>query len=305
MSLATPLTSAQKSDIVDLLQRGIDKKAIANTVGATAGQVAAIAAHVTMRTYEKPQSIAAHKTAPIAAADSDVIGDTAVVELEPENESIEGEPALASATDQPNVGAHSEGLIYIGTEVDTQAPVYWTPTPERGTTNPHLLIVGESGSGKTYTTQCLCTEFAAIGLPTIIFDFGQGFTLDTAPSEFLERAHPIELAAGRAGININPLQIFPTDIHGPLNVAQRIADTFARVYSERQSSDSAHTSPAWRLSVKRRPSRGEATGASPRARWSEAIRVSTSPPSSKRPKVQTVRWRGLPSSLRNDSTSWA
>ena len=74
---------------------------------------------------------------------------------------------------------------------------------------------------------------------------------------------------------------------------------------ERQSSDSAHTSPAWRLSVKRRPSRGEAIGVIPRARCSEAIRVSTSPPSSKRPKVHTVRWRGLPSSLRKDSTSWA
>jgi len=28
----------------------------------------------------------------------------------------------------------------------------------------------------------------------------------------------------------NPLQIFPSDMHGPVNVAQRVADTFARVY---------------------------------------------------------------------------
>jgi DNA phosphorothioation-dependent restriction protein DptH len=31
-------------------------------------------------------------------------------------------------------------------------------------------------------------------------------------------------------VDINPLQIFPSDLHGPLNVAQRVADTFARVY---------------------------------------------------------------------------
>src|SRR5262249_57091853 len=29
---------------------------------------------------------------------------------------------------------------------------------------------------------------------------------------------------------VNPLQIFPSDLHGPVNVAQRVADTFARVY---------------------------------------------------------------------------
>jgi DNA phosphorothioation-dependent restriction protein DptH len=36
--------------------------------------------------------------------------------------------------------------------------------------------------------------------------------------------------AGRDGVDINPLQIFPSDLHGPVNVAQRVADTFARVY---------------------------------------------------------------------------
>src|SRR5260370_20528832 len=38
------------------------------------------------------------------------------------------------------------------------------------------------------------------------------------------------MLASRDGIDINPLQIFPTDLMGPVNVAQRVADTFARVY---------------------------------------------------------------------------
>ena len=42
----------------------------------------------------------------------------------------------------------------------------------------------------------------------------------------------MEIQASRDGIDINPLQIFPSDLHGPVNVAQRVADTFGRVYSQ-------------------------------------------------------------------------
>lgn len=207
--MATKLTDNQKQEIIALLEQGIDKKVIALSVGATARQVAAVAAHRTMRTYEKKAASA-----------------------EPVEVFVKQNPIALDVQEAATHGDEIDaGLIYIGTETQSGRRIYWTPTPESGTTNPHLLIVGESGSGKTYTTQCLCAEFAQVGLPTIIFDFGQGFTLDSVPDEFIQYAHPIEMAAGRAGININPLQIFPTDIHGPLNVAQRVADSFARVYS--------------------------------------------------------------------------
>lgn len=207
--MATKLTDSQKQEIIALLGQGIDKKTIALSVGVTAGQVAAVAAHCTMRTYEK--NLLSAKPAEIC---------------------VESQATLLNDQEPDALSAeNSGGLIYIGKEIESGKATYWTPTPESGTTNPHLLIVGESGSGKTYTTQCICAEFARVGLPTIIFDFGQGFTLDSVPDEFIRYAHPVEMAAGRAGININPLQIFPTDIHGPLNVAQRVADSFARVYS--------------------------------------------------------------------------
>jgi DNA phosphorothioation-dependent restriction protein DptH len=120
--------------------------------------------------------------------------------------------------------------VWLGSDVQTHEPRYWVPTPEGGTTNPHLLIIGESGSGKTYATQCICAELAQRNVPTLVFDFGQGFSTTSTPPEFSRYAGPDEISVARDGININPLQIFPSDIYGPVNVAQRVADTFARIY---------------------------------------------------------------------------
>jgi DNA phosphorothioation-dependent restriction protein DptH len=107
---------------------------------------------------------------------------------------------------------------------------YWRPGRDSGLPNPHLMIMGESGTGKTYSTQCLCAEFVQRKIPVIVFDFGQGFVIPTAPEEFAQYAYPVEIEAAREGISISPLTIFNEDIHGPVNVAQRIADTFARIY---------------------------------------------------------------------------
>jgi DNA phosphorothioation-dependent restriction protein DptH len=65
-----------------------------------------------------------------------------------------------------------------------------------------------------------------------VFDYGQGFSETTLPKEFLEYARPISIEVSRNGVAVNPLSLFPTDVHGPLNVAQRVADTFQRVYPQ-------------------------------------------------------------------------
>jgi DNA phosphorothioation-dependent restriction protein DptH len=93
-----------------------------------------------------------------------------------------------------------------------------------------VLVLGESGFGKTYTIACLLAELAQQKIVSIVFDYGQGFSIGSLPGEFVENTHPLEIQASRDGIDINPLQIFPSDALGPINVAQRIADTFARVY---------------------------------------------------------------------------
>jgi DNA phosphorothioation-dependent restriction protein DptH len=190
------LTPNQRDKVRSLLERGQPHDVVAEAVGVTKGQVAAVAAHMTMRTYGADKRLS---------------------------------PPRAKARTEATV-PRKGGAVFIGEELDTNEPVYWMPAPEHGTANPHLLIVGESGSGKTYATQCLCAELVQQRVPVVVFDFGQGFTLDAAPPAFKKFANPFELDAGREGININPLQVFPSDIHGPLNVAQRVADTFARVY---------------------------------------------------------------------------
>jgi DNA phosphorothioation-dependent restriction protein DptH len=195
------LSKIQREEILKFLGEGIPRDAIAKVVGVTPGQVSAVAAHVTMATYKKANI------------------DQPVKTREPRR-----------AKQRPAIFRESRITIPIGTDKSSNDILYWSPTPDSGTPNPHLLIVGESGSGKTYATQCICTELVQRSIPTIVFDLGQGFALGTTPAEFQEFGKPIEINVGQDGININPLQIFPSDIHGPVNVAQRIADTFARVY---------------------------------------------------------------------------
>jgi DNA phosphorothioation-dependent restriction protein DptH len=195
------ITDNQREEIIRLLDQGLPREAIAKAVGVSPGQVSAVAAHITMATY-KEANIDQHVETP--------------------------EPRPAKQ--RPSSVRESQIAIPIGTDTMSNDVLYWSPTPDSGTPNPHLLVVGESGSGKTYATQCICTELVRRSIPTIVFDFGQGFALSTTPKEFREFGHPVEINVGRDGINVNPLQIFPSDIHGPVNVAQRIADTFARVY---------------------------------------------------------------------------
>jgi DNA phosphorothioation-dependent restriction protein DptH len=95
-----------------------------------------------------------------------------------------------------------------------------------------MLILGESGFGKTYAVCCILTELAQQNTPSIVFDYGQGFAVESSPRQFVEYAKLMEIKASHEGVAINPLQLFPADIHGPVNVAQRIADTFQRVYPQ-------------------------------------------------------------------------
>lgn len=196
--MKSKLTAEQRQKIVSMLQEGLDRHSIATALKVTPGQVSAIAAHLTMKTY-------------------------AVADSTNERRSV---PSVRS-----RIKRIADGLtVPLGTDPKSGELCSWSPAADSGTPNPHLLVVGESGSGKTYATQCICAELSQRGLTTIVFDFGQGFGLGTTPKEFNEFANPVEINVGKDGININPLQIFPSDVHGPVNVAQRIADTFARVY---------------------------------------------------------------------------
>jgi len=110
--------------------------------------------------------------------------------------------------------------VPLGFDVATHESVAWDLA---SVANPHLLIVGESGFGKTYSIQCILRELSAQRVGAVIFDFGQGFS---APAD--GGAQMLDL--GRTGVALNPFAIHTTDLYGPISVAQRIADSFARVY---------------------------------------------------------------------------
>lgn len=199
------ITSEQRALIDQLLDQGEDRHTIALRASVTPGQVSAIAAHRTMRKSVQPVSLP----------------ETTVAEA---NTSV-GEKELAGEFDQSQ--SAQTAAIPLGFDQSSRKLVKWDPY---AASNPHVLIVGESGSGKTYTASRLVLELAHVGLPSIVFDYGQGFSLEHAPPAFRNDIRTIELQLGRDGIAINPLEIFPIDTHGPATVAQRVADTFIRVY---------------------------------------------------------------------------
>jgi DNA phosphorothioation-dependent restriction protein DptH len=199
------LTKDQRQRALEMLESGADRDSIAAALGISVSQVSAIAAHRTMGTYARGGDTS-ERTLPI--------------------EQIASDPLSSARAPRESSGV-SRTLIPLGTDLDNGQPINWDP---HKSANPHVLIVGESGYGKTYTASCLISELAHSSVPSIVFDYGQGFSLRDAPSEFREWARPIEFHLSRDGIGINPLQIFPVDLHGPATVAQRIADTFGRVY---------------------------------------------------------------------------
>jgi len=203
------ITPVQRDMILQRLRSGFDRDVIATEVGVTVAQVSAVAAHVRMGTYDGRE-------------------DTSRVNLD---ESLR-DNASRDERAAEDISAPRIRPILLGNAEQGGTPVYWNPDPVTGSANPHILILGETGYGKTYTICCMLAELAQQNVPSIVFDYGQGFSLRATPDAFSYYAHSAEVEASREGIDLNPLQIFSSDMYGPVNVAQRIADTFTRVYPQ-------------------------------------------------------------------------
>jgi DNA phosphorothioation-dependent restriction protein DptH len=212
--MASRLSDEVKEEIIALLNQGLASDEIAERLEIGKMQVAGIKAHLKMKKTNKSEK-------PLKQSDrfNEFTNDSHI-------------PSLWSKTPLPDdlTSERLKSSILIGTDEIFHKKVYWTFNPDSGSVNPHVLIVGETGFGKTYAAQCMVTELKRKGMTTIIFDYGQGFGVEEASTEFLDIAKPEQIEASRNGIAINPLQIFPDDIMGPVNVAQRIADTFSRIY---------------------------------------------------------------------------
>jgi hypothetical protein len=215
------VTPEQRQTILLMLAQGQDRDTIASATGVTPGQVSAVAAHVKMGTYALPDLG--------APPEPDELEEGAVPQpLERTTNLLRQLRQLEGAKGR---GAQINPIL-LGADAESGEEVFWNPDPASGTPNPHVLILGESGTGKTYSVSCLTAELAQEGVVSIVFDYGQGFSPKILPEEFVTATSPVELHAGRDGVDVNPLQLFPSDLHGPVNVAQRVADTFARVYKK-------------------------------------------------------------------------
>ena len=183
-----------------MLEDGKDRDAIASALGVSPGQVSAIAAHRKMGTYATARG---------------------------EKHVAESKQRAASSRDLAATVSQSEpGAVALGEDIRNGKTVLWEPN---AAANPHVLILGESGFGKTYSATRLIVELARIGLPSIVFDYGQGFSVHQ-DLQLRGAVRIVEIELSRHGIGLNPLTIYPVDLHGPSTVAQRVADTFVRVY---------------------------------------------------------------------------
>jgi hypothetical protein len=211
--MAPRVNIRQREKILELLTAGVPKAEVADRVGVTKGQVAAISAHVTMGSYERAASPrSSSSTAKPLSGDVPVAVPAAAHLLPPDQQ-----PGARTA-------------IPLGTVVGSDFRAWWFPEPSSGAPNPHMVICGASGFGKTYLLMSLIAELAQHGLPALVFDFGQGFSESELPPEVSSHVPFQQIDVNRRGVAVNPLALFESDVRGPVNAAQRVADTFHRVY---------------------------------------------------------------------------
>lgn len=220
--------------VLELADQQKDPAEIAQMLNLKKVQVTALLA------YHKQQANKSEVEEPISSPDetSEPIVDlvpaqienhkqTAVAEAERSFEELSEKDESSEETDGASA---SDNGVYVGDDFEYADPIYWNPQHAAAVPNPHLMIMGESGSGKTYAVQCLVAELAQRKIPSLLFDYGQSFELQTLDAQFTKFTGIREHLIGEEGLPINPLQIFPKDIQGPKSVATRVSDVFDAAY---------------------------------------------------------------------------
>lgn len=203
------------NQILLLNRAGKTDREIAQELNIKRLQVSAVVAHVTLKNEPRAEPTI-----------SELPDEIAIAEAVAESDQLAGADEASASVDE----SEAEAGIYVGDDAEYGDPLYWVPWNTRLSQNPHLMIIGESGSGKTYATQCLIAELAQSRIPSVIFDYGQGFEIDTLDKHFRRFTNPTEYLIGEKGLAINPVEIFPRDVKGPNTVATRISDVFDAVY---------------------------------------------------------------------------
>ncbi|WP_053069645.1 helicase HerA domain-containing protein [Clostridium novyi] len=118
--------------------------------------------------------------------------------------------------------------------------IYWE-FGDKGLGNRHLLISGKSGQGKTYFIQCLLLELSRKGVPSIIFDYTDGFKSSKLEPEFKEAISDnlIQFIVAKDKFPINPFKKnkkeLDEDIYideDSIDIAERIKSVLGSVYKQ-------------------------------------------------------------------------
>ena len=227
------ITQVVAREVVRLHESQTDPSDIAQQLNLKKAQVTAIIAHSRFQNAEDQSAFPGNQGGGSRESnDREIEDDTDRSTIVEEYVSApEPVPAFEEGRDRSEAEdeERDEG-IFVGNDTEYEGSLYWNPQDADVVNNPHMMIVGESGSGKTYATLCLTAELAHRGMPTIIFDYAQGFELEQLEEVYRKYVTVQEFRIGEEGISLNPLQIFPKDIKGPLSVATRVSDVFDAVY---------------------------------------------------------------------------
>ena len=230
--MAQKLTNSVALEVLRLYHDQKEVAEIAQLLDLKKMQVSAIIAHSRGATdlHEPPTSNLIHEVGmdEIESQPAVELNRSALVEQYSSPEATVSERPVSQTGGEE--GEEEQLGIFIGKDKDYGDALYWNPESTAAVQNPHMMIVGESGSGKTYAVQCLTAELAQREIPTVIFDYGQGFEMETLDPIFQKYVGVREYRIGEEGIALNPLQIFAKDIKGPASVATRISDVFDAVY---------------------------------------------------------------------------
>lgn len=232
--MTAKITQVVAREVVRLHENQIDPSDIAQQLSLKEAQVAAIIAHSRFQRGKGQFGAASEAAGKRESRDREIEQNSDRATIVEEYVGAEAVRASEDTQERADVEAQEEEEpdqgIFIGSDIEYSGSLYWNPQDADAVNNPHMMIVGESGSGKTYATLCLTAELAHHGLPTIIFDYAQGFELEQLEEVYKKYIRVREFRIGEEGIALNPLHIFPKDIKGPLSVATRVSDVFDAVY---------------------------------------------------------------------------
>lgn len=229
--MAHKLDDSVAREILRLYKERTDPSEIAQALNLKKVQVTSIIAHSQLAEGfgAQPSQVNSDLAANLGESDGEA-SEVAPYEAPPLDEYRADSDVGVSAVPSEVEPDQEDDGIFIGQDKEFDDPLYWNPQLAAQVQNPHMMIVGESGSGKTYATQCLIAELAQREIPSVIFDYGQGFEIETLDPVFQKYVGVREYRIGEDGIALNPLQIFPKDVKGPASVATRLSDVFDAVY---------------------------------------------------------------------------